>query len=108
MTIAPFQCLISVLNATDEALLKAAEEVYTQLQAEGVDVLIDDRNERPGVKFKDADLIGIPYRVNFGSKKFAAGKVEWVERVSKKSEDIEVGQLVSKASTLLRPHVQAA
>ena len=108
LTIAPFQCLISVLNATDEALLKAAEEVYTQLQAEGVDVLIDDRNERPGVKFKDADLIGIPYRVNFGSKKFAAGKVEWVERVSKKSEDIEVGQLVSKASTLLRPHVQAA
>ena len=108
LTIAPFQCLISVLNATDEALLKAAEEVYTQLQAEGVDVLIDDRNERPGVKFKDADLIGIPYRVNFGSKKFAAGKVEWVERVSKKSEDIEVGQLVSKASTLLRPHVQAS
>ncbi len=102
LSIAPFHCLISVLNVKEPALLKAAEKIYLELLANGVDVLLDDRDERPGVKFKDADLIGIPFRINFGSKKFVEGKVEWVDRASKKSVDIEYSELVSKVMRVLR------
>ena len=83
-------------------MVAAAERVYEDLQARGIDVLFDDRDERPGVKFKDADLIGIPYRINFGSKKFKEGKVEWVERASRKSEDIPLDQVIAKANELLQ------
>jgi prolyl-tRNA synthetase len=100
VSIAPFQCLISVLNIKDTPLAEAAEKTYRELQSHGVDVLIDDRDERPGVKFKDADLIGIPFRINFGSKKFSLGKVEWVERSSRKSQDIEYSELVPKAISI--------
>jgi prolyl-tRNA synthetase len=100
--IAPFQCLISILNTKDEALVQAAELSYQRLKDEGIDVLLDDRDERPGVKFKDADLIGIPFRVNFGSKRFSEGKVEWVERASKQTEEIEFSQLVPKVKERLR------
>jgi prolyl-tRNA synthetase len=102
LSIAPFQCVISVLSSKEDNLVKAAERVYEDLQARGIDVLFDDRDERPGVKFKDADLIGIPYRINFGSKKFKEGKVEWVERASRKSEDIPLDQVIAKANELLR------
>ncbi|MCI0419491.1 MAG: proline--tRNA ligase, partial [Acidobacteria bacterium] len=101
LSIAPFPCVISVLNVKEDALVKAAGQVYQDLHSRGLDVLLDDRDERPGVKFKDADLIGIPYRVNFGSKKFKEGKVEWVERASRKSEDIPIDQLVNRATELL-------
>ena len=63
---------------------------------------MDDRDERPGVKFKDADLIGIPFRINFGSKKFLEGKVEWVERSSKEVEDIDYPGLLPKVISILR------
>jgi prolyl-tRNA synthetase len=100
VSIAPFQCLISVLNIRDTPLAEAAEKTYRELQSQGVEVLIDDRDERPGVKFKDADLIGIPVRINFGSKKFSLRKVEWVERSSRKSQDVEYSDLVSKAISI--------
>jgi prolyl-tRNA synthetase len=102
VSIAPFQCLISILNARDQELVRAADEVYGRLSTEGVDVLLDDRDERPGVKLKDADLVGIPHRVNFGTKKYNEGKVEWVERAFRKSTDIEIGQLVQKLILVLR------
>ena len=60
---------------------RPAEKIAAELEAAGYDVLLDDRDERPGVKFKDADLVGIPYRVNIG-KKLAEGKVEVVERAT--------------------------
>jgi prolyl-tRNA synthetase len=101
MSIAPFRCVISVLSIKEESLVKAAEQLYEELRARGIDVLLDDRDERPGVKFKDADLIGIPYRINFGSKKFKDGKVEWVERVSRKTEDVQVEQVIAKVAKLL-------
>ena len=101
LSIAPFRCVISVLSTKEESLVKAAERLYEDLQARGIDVLLDDRDERPGVKFKDADLIGIPHRINFGSKKFKDGKVEWVERASRKTEDIPVDQVIAKAAELL-------
>jgi prolyl-tRNA synthetase len=75
MTIAPYQVHLCTLGK-DEPLLAAAKTLYDELWARGVEVLWDDRDERPGVKFKDADLIGIPVRVTFGGKSFAAGNVE--------------------------------
>jgi len=101
-SIAPFECLISVLNTKDNRLVEAAENTYQELQRSRVDVLLDDRDERPGVKFKDADLIGIPFRINFGSKKFGEGKVEWVERSSRKVVEMDYAQLASRAISILQ------
>jgi prolyl-tRNA synthetase len=78
--IAPFQCIVSALNVKDDAVRTAAEEIYFRLIEEGVEVLLDDRDERPGFKFKDADLIGIPLRIVVGGKNLAEGKVELKER----------------------------
>ncbi|OQY19386.1 MAG: proline--tRNA ligase [Desulfobacteraceae bacterium 4572_35.1] len=68
MAIAPFQVLITLLNPKDQQVVKAGEELYNQLLQAGIEVLLDDRDERPGSKFKDADLIGIPIRVTVGNK----------------------------------------
>lgn len=74
--IAPFHVIITPVNINEDALCQVAEDLYQNLTAQGVEVLLDDRDERAGVKFKDADLIGIPYRVTIGPKKLAEGKVE--------------------------------
>ncbi|WP_306535459.1 proline--tRNA ligase [Geobacter sp.] len=74
--IAPFHCIISAVSTKDAEVLAACEELYRTLAAAGVEVLFDDRDERPGSKFKDADLIGIPLRLVVGSKNLAEGKVE--------------------------------
>ncbi len=79
---APFQVIITPVNISEDTLCKAAEELYQELTAQGLEVLLDDRDERAGVKFKDADLIGIPYRVTIGPKKLAEGKVEVKNRRS--------------------------
>jgi prolyl-tRNA synthetase len=76
MTIAPYQVIITPVNVKDDGLLQAAEQLYRALTALGVEVILDDRDERAGVKFKDADLIGIPLRVTIGPKKLADGAVE--------------------------------
>jgi prolyl-tRNA synthetase len=78
--IAPFHCIVSALNIKDEAVFTAAENIYSRLLEEGVEVLLDDRDERPGFKFKDADLIGIPLRIVVGGKNLAEGKVELKHR----------------------------
>jgi prolyl-tRNA synthetase len=90
--IAPFDVVVTVTNVADAKLLAAGEEIAASLEAAGFDVLLDDRDERAGVKFKDADLIGIPYRVNVG-KKAAEGKVELVTRATASSEDVVVGEV---------------
>jgi prolyl-tRNA synthetase len=74
--LAPYQVIITPVNINEESLSRTAEELYQALSDQGVEVLLDDRDERAGVKFKDADLIGIPYRVTIGPKKLAEGKVE--------------------------------
>jgi prolyl-tRNA synthetase len=76
MALAPYQVIITPVNVKDEALLRTADEFYQKLAAAGVEVLLDDRDERAGVKFMDADLIGIPLRVTIGPKRLAEGKVE--------------------------------
>lgn len=74
--IAPFHCSVVAVNTKDSGVMAAAEEIYFCLEKLGIEVLFDDRDERPGVKFKDNDLIGIPLRIVVGSKRLAEGKVE--------------------------------
>ena len=84
--IAPFDVVITPANYGDAAQREAARALYNQCRALGLDALLDDRDERPGVKFKDADLIGVPYRITVG-KKLADGLVEVVERKTKQVKD---------------------
>jgi prolyl-tRNA synthetase len=77
--IAPFEVVVTVTNVSDALLMETGERVAAELESAGFDVLLDDRDERAGVKFKDADLVGIPYRVTVG-KKAVEGKVELVDR----------------------------
>jgi prolyl-tRNA synthetase len=76
MTLAPYQVIITPVNVNDAALLKTAETIYGSLQDQGLEVILDDRDERAGVKFNDADLIGIPIRITVGPKRLAEGAVE--------------------------------
>ncbi|MDP2107191.1 MAG: His/Gly/Thr/Pro-type tRNA ligase C-terminal domain-containing protein, partial [Desulfobulbaceae bacterium] len=76
LPISPFQIIILNLGFTDGEITRAAESLYQSLQSRGVDVLLDDRDERPGSKFKDADLIGIPIRVTVGKRFVSDGVVE--------------------------------
>ena len=100
--IAPFQVVVTPTNVSDEKLAKGAEEIAAKLEAAGYDVLLDDRDERPGVKFKDADLIGVPVRVNVG-KKFAEGKVEVIHRSTRESLDATIPEIVEKIAAWARP-----
>ncbi len=84
--IAPFQVVVTITNIGDAALLAAGEKIAAELEAAGVDVILDDRDERAGVKFKDADLVGIPYRINIG-RGVAEGKVELVDRIKLTNQD---------------------
>ena len=92
-SIAPFTVVITPVNLSDSAQRETAEKLYAECKAAGIDAVLDDRDERPGVKFKDADLIGIPYRVTLG-KKLPQGLVEVVERRTKKSTDVAVGEVL--------------
>ncbi len=86
--IAPFDVVVTPVNAKDDALRAAAESIVTALEQSGIDVLYDDRDERPGVKFKDSDLIGIPWRVTIGGKKLAQGLVELYNRRTREVRDL--------------------
>ena len=92
-SIAPFAVVITVTNIGDSALRETGEKLAATLDAVGIDVLLDDRDERAGVKFKDADLVGIPYRINVG-KKAASGIVELVTRSTSTSTDIPINDVL--------------
>lgn len=87
LAIAPFDVILTAANMDDPRVSAAAEKLYQQLQELGIDVLFDDRDERPGVKFKDADLIGVPYRVTLGKKKLAQGLGEIYQRSTRQVHD---------------------
>ena len=89
VAIAPYHAIICVPNITDAQQMEVAERLYTELNQMGVETILDDRDERAGVKFKDADLIGIPYRIVTG-RSLRDGKVEVVQRATKQSQDISV------------------
>jgi prolyl-tRNA synthetase len=87
--IAPFQAVVTPANTADEGQRAAAQAIYGECLALGIDTLLDDRDERPGVKFKDADLIGVPYRITVG-RKLPGGLVELVDRKTRQSADVTV------------------
>jgi prolyl-tRNA synthetase len=93
VAIAPYHAIVIIPNITDAAQVKAAEQLYTALNQAGVETLLDDRDERAGVKFKDADLIGIPYRVVTG-RSLQQGKVEVVKRLNHESQEIAIEEVV--------------
>ena len=99
--IAPFEIAVVPVMTKDEDQLKAAEKIYTQLMDLGYDVILDDRNERAGVKFKDIDLIGIPVRITIG-KKLKEGKVELKLRTESESTDITLDELYTKIENLMK------
>jgi prolyl-tRNA synthetase len=91
-SIAPFDVVVCPTNVKDDSLLKAAVDIATRLEGDGFDVLLDDRDERPGVKFKDADLVGIPFRVTVG-KKVTEGTVEVVRRSTREVQDASIATI---------------
>jgi len=93
-SIAPFTVVVTVTNMADAALKETGEKLAAELEAASLDVLLDDRDERAGVKFKDADLVGIPYRINVG-KKAAEGVVELVTRATATSVDVALNDAVA-------------
>jgi len=93
-SIAPFTVVVTVTNIGDALLKETGEKLAAELEAAGLDVLLDDRDERAGVKFKDADLVGIPYRINVG-KKAADGLVELVTRATSSSVDVGLSEAVA-------------
>ena len=99
--IAPFDAVVVATNTSDEKVRTTAEGIARQLEAAGLDVLLDDRDERPGVKFKDADLVGIPFRINVG-KKVTEDLVEVVRRSTLAREDIKISAISEHLLGLVR------
>src|SRR5258707_191931 len=98
--IAPFQVVVTITNIGDAALLAAGEKVATDLEAAGIDVILDDRDERAGVKFKDADLVGIPYRINIGRGEIE-GKAEQIDRLKLTNKDHSLDEIAPYLSRLI-------
>ena len=96
MSVAPFHALVCLLQNAGGEAVRLADEIYNELLAEGVEVVIDDRDERPGVKFNDADLIGIPIRITVG-KKAAEGIVEYKRRDGTEMTELTAKEAVSRA-----------
>ena len=103
VAIAPYHAIISIPNISDAQQVEVAEKLYAELNQSGIETLLDDRDERAGVKFKDADLIGIPYRIVPG-RSLKAGKVEVVERATHKSHEI----LIDEVNSTLKQWIEAA
>jgi len=97
--IAPFEIVVSATNTKDETIKSAATDIARRLEAVGFDVLLDDRDERPGVKFKDADLVGIPFRITVG-KKVTEGTVEVVLRSTGEVRDVTITAIVEDFQAL--------
>jgi len=99
--IAPFEVVVTPTNVSDEKIKAAAEDIATRLESAGYQVLLDDRDERPGVKFKDADLVGIPFRITVG-KKVTEGTVEVVRRSTRQIEDASIAAITEYFDKNLR------
>ena len=95
VAIAPYEVVITAVKVDDEATMEAAERLYADLLRAGLDVLLDDRAERPGVKFNDAEIIGIPYRITVGPRGLADGVVELVERRTGEKVELPVDSVVA-------------
>jgi len=101
ISIAPFEVIIVSVNQDDADVVKASEDIYKHLLDKGIEVLLDDRDERAGVKFKDADLIGIPVRITVGKKALVNGNVEIKLRSDQKAQPVPVASAVEKTAELV-------
>jgi prolyl-tRNA synthetase len=100
--VAPFEIVVVPVNVGDDKIRAAGEDIARRLDSAGFDVLLDDRDERPGVKFKDADLVGIPFRVTVG-KKVTEGTIEVVQRSTREMHDASISAITDYFEKLLRP-----
>jgi len=105
MSVAPYEVVLTVVKTDDENSMKIADEIYTDLKTNGIDVLLDDREERPGVKFADAELIGIPLRVTIGPRGLENGMVEFLDRSD--SEKIQTEISVEEVRDFLLEKISA-
>jgi prolyl-tRNA synthetase len=101
-SIAPFDVVVTVTNMGDAHLAATGEQVALKLEEAGFDVLLDDRDERAGVKFKDADLIGVPFRINIG-KKVSEGRLELVTRSTASSQDVGIAEVAQRLLEIAEP-----
>ena len=95
MDLAPWEVVLTVVRPDDEATMAAAEELHRGLVDLGVEVIVDDRDERPGVKFADSELVGIPLRVTVGPRGLGEGIVELTDRATGDRADIAIGEAVA-------------
>ncbi|RJE49149.1 MULTISPECIES: proline--tRNA ligase [unclassified Dehalobacter] len=102
MPIAPYHCIIVPVTLKDENVVATAERLYAELKAAGVETVYDDRDERPGVKFKDADLVGYPLRLTIGAKALAEGKVELYNRSTRQVELVEADRVCSLVTEIIK------
>ncbi len=107
LPLAPFQVIILNLDPRNEQITGAAESFYNQLQQESIEVLLDDRDERPGVKFKDADLIGIPYRITIGKRFAKEGEVEVRTRKDGLTKSLSPDEAVAEVVNTIRAEIKA-
>ena len=100
-SVAPFQVVVVPTNVKDETVLKTSVAIAEELEKAGMDVILDDRDERPGVKFKDADLVGIPFRITVG-KKVTDGMVEVFQRSTRATQDVNIAAISGHLQQLLK------
>ncbi len=103
VSVAPFEVVITAMRLDDEATMNAATALYDELRFAGVDVLLDDRDARAGVKFADSELIGIPYRVTIGPRGIAEGMVEFTTRSTMDTQDVPLDAIAQQIITTLDP-----
>jgi prolyl-tRNA synthetase len=100
MSVAPYHVIITLVGTTDAKQVEVAEAIYQDLKASCVEVLLDDREERPGVKFKDADLLGIPIRITVG-RGAPDGIVEFKRRVDLEKEELSVDDALKRTKKII-------
>jgi prolyl-tRNA synthetase len=105
--LAPFHVLLLPINYKDKAIQDVCNALYAELQSRGIEVLMDDRDERPGVKFKDGDLIGIPLRVTVGAKGLEKGCIELRSRRDGKSDDVPLAVAAQNIQQIITAAVGA-
>lgn len=107
LAIAPYDVHVALLDPTDEEVRQTAEVLCRELDSRGLDVLLDDRDERPGAKFKDADLIGLPFRINIGGRGLKEGIVEILRRKTKEVAKVPVESATEKLMELRAQQIQS-
>ena len=108
MPLAPYQVIITPVNINEADVMKAAESIYASMLECGIEVILDERDERAGVKFKDADLIGIPIRITVGQKNLVAGNIELKIRKTGENRLYPLQKIVSEVKALIDQELNTA